>query len=227
MQKLITLSFLLFGVSLCVTAQEITRHIAVTGSAEIIVPPDELELEITLTQQHSKGNHSTFEELESKFFQTLARHGIAKDEVYFGNPQYYWYYWWSHRRYHRGQKSYRLRLDADTDFMALMQDLDFEGVQTVRITDSSNEEIQKLRKEVKIAAVKAAKDKASYMLEAVDEKLGNLLTMTEVEDNGWRWRNQNVISNVSMESRGGDSDIAQVAEIKLRYEVKAQFAIAE
>jgi uncharacterized protein YggE len=88
--------------------------------------------------------------------------------------------------------------------------------------------LQSLRKEVKIAAMKAAKEKAAYLLESIDEKVGRIISVQEVSDNysSYRWRgNQNLVSNVSVQSNRSSDEFDQVTSITLRYQIKAKFEI--
>ncbi|MBL4669398.1 MAG: hypothetical protein JKY30_09065 [Flavobacteriales bacterium] len=68
------------------------------------------------------------------------------------------------------------------------------------------------------------------MLEAVDEKVGRLMQVDELQviDNNQYWgqQNRNVVSNSVMSySKTRGSYIENVPEIKLRYEVKTKFEI--
>ncbi len=204
------------------------RFISVTGSAEIIVSPDEIELEIVLKEYTSKNDEKIeLSTIEAKFNSILKRNKIDKQNVFFGNSDYYWYYWWNYRNDTYKQKKYNVKLNSSTDFLSFVQDLDFEGVNSLRISTTSNKELQKLRKEIKIEALRAAKEKAMYLLESIDETVGKVISIEEVPDNqNYYWRgNENLISNVSISSNSSDNDIENVATIKLRYEVKAKFEI--
>jgi len=208
---------------------ELNRIITVTGSAEIVIPPDEIELEITLTENNS---WKSLSKIELAFMKLLFGNDIEKDRVVFNsaNSSFYWYYWWHHRHDSRKSKKIVLKLDAKTNFMKLVRDLDKEYVTSIRITKTSNKDLQKFRREVKIEAIKAAKAKAKYLLEAVDEKVGRLIQVDElqvIDNNRYRRRqNINVVSNSVMSySKTRGSYIENVPEIKLRYEVKTQFEI--
>lgn len=204
------------------------RFIAVTGSAELSIAPDEIELTIIL-KEYIKGKTTkiNLEKIEKKFISVLEKHHIDTKEILLSNQSFYWYYWWSYRRNSYSQKTYQIRLSSSTDFLSLVKDLDMEGVHSLRISNSFNKELQRYRKEVKIAAIKAAKEKASYLLESIDEQVGMVLSVEEVPDNSnyyWR-RNQNLISNVSISAAPQSDGIENVSQIKLRYEVKTKFAI--
>lgn len=211
---------------------ETPRIITVTGSAEIVIPPDEIELEITLTES---GGWNTMSKIEQAFMKLLLGNDIKNDKVIFNssNASFYWYYWWYHRNDSRKSKKITLKLDVKTDFMKLVRDLDKEYVSSIRITKTSNKDLQKFRREVKIEAIKAAKAKATYLLEAVDEEVGRLMMVEELQivDNNNHWYGQiesNVVSNSVMSYSKSDRSggyIENVPEIKLRYEIKTKFEI--
>ncbi|MCB0402646.1 MAG: SIMPL domain-containing protein [Flavobacteriales bacterium] len=210
---------------------EMNRIITVTGSAEMVVPPDEIELEITITEQ---GNQLSG--VEKAFWTILLGHQITENDALFNhvNSTFYWYYWWHHRNDSRQSKQITLKLDAKTDFMKLVKDLDKDYITSIRITGSSNKHIQELREEVKIEAIRAAKKKAAYLLEAVDAELGELVQVDEIKsiDNSnpsWYWQPQqdtysNSVLSYSKSGRSG-SYMENVPEIKLRYEIQTKFKI--
>jgi len=213
-------------------SEPLKRIITVTGSAEMIVPPDEIELEITMTEY---GGGSTISKIETALMKLLLGNDVPKEQVVFNGTfsSFYWYYWWHHRNDSRKSKKILVTLDAKTDFMKLVRDLDKEYISHIRITKTSNKDIQKLRRDVKIEAIKAAKAKAKYLLEAVGEEVGRLITVDELSElnhnqhSYWNHGNINqVMSNSVMsysKSRGGYME--NVPEIKLRYEIKTQFEI--
>lgn len=224
--------FLLFQVHAIEISQEKERIITVTGSAEIIVPPDEIELEITLSEQGGWNDMST---IEKAFMKLLLGNDIENDKIIFNSStaSFYWYYWWYHRHDSRQSKTYVLKLNCKTDFMKLVRDLDKEYISSIRIKTTSNKDIQKFRKDVKIEAIRAAKAKATYLLEAVDEELGRLITVDELQEinnnNNWYGQQQiNMYSNSALsysKSSSGGEYFENVPEIKLRYEIKTVFEI--
>ena len=212
------------------------RFVTVTGSAEMNVAPDQITLEIVLKEYGDEDqskrpivikNKTEMGKIETRFFEVIEKNNIAKSKVTYSDNSYYWYYWWSSRHAGLMQKRYSLTLDSDTDFLALMQDLDFEGVQSIRISNSTNAKLQDMRKEVKIQAVKAAKEKASYLLESIGEQVGSVIQIMEVNnDSQYRWRtNQSMLSNVAINVQPSEGDLSNIARIELRYEITASFEI--
>lgn len=226
---LLLLSFFLFSHFLSsqnTTSTDNTRFISVTGSAEIVVQPDEIQLEIILKEYLKKSSKKVkLASIEADFMKVLKKNGIDKSRVEFGDSDYYWYYWWNSRKRNILQKRFYVTLDQSTDFLSLMKDLNTEGVYSLRILNTSNKKLQELRKEVKIEAVKAAKEKAEYMLESIDEKLGPVISIVEVEGNrNFYWR-QNQLSNTEITTESSGNEMDNITSIKLRYEVKMKFEI--
>lgn len=225
-------AFIILNVNAIEITKPLNQIITVTGSAEMIVPPDEIELEITMTEY---GGGSTISKIETALMKLLLGNEVPKEQVVFNGmfSSFYWYYWWHHRNDSRKSKKILVTLDAKTDFMKLVRDLDKEYISHIRITKTSNKDIQKLRREVKIEAIKAAKSKAKYLLEAVDEEVGRLITvdeLSELNNNQNSYWNQtttsNVVSNSAMSySKSSGGYMENVPEIKLRYEIKTQFEI--
>ena len=79
------------------------------------------------------------------------------------------------------------------------------------------------RKQGKIEALKAAREKASYLVEAMGQQLGEVIRIVEpaADNNISRYIPFQAQSNVSM----GTAATEQYRVIKLRYEMTARFAI--
>ncbi len=81
--------------------------------------------------------------------------------------------------------------------------------------------------------MKAAKDKAQYLLESVGSTIGKLIQVTELDEDDWGWYRPAVsaysnasISQRSLNAGGNDSgDDPSMQKIKLRYRIKARFEI--
>jgi hypothetical protein len=96
------------------------------------------------------------------------------------------------------------------------------------------------KKQIKINAVKAAKDKATYLLEAIGEKVGKAITITEttgfveVDDGIYDNRYRNGLSNNISQSfsntrfldeSGNAENMIGDKTIKLSYSINTEFAI--
>ena len=90
-----------------------------------------------------------------------------------------------------------------TDFNTInnfISNLNSRSIEYMRTVELKHKDLVKFRKEVKIKAIIAAKEKAGYLLEALDEELGDIISIVEVDSSLNAWRPQNRASNVMMES---------------------------
>ncbi|MES2513511.1 MAG: SIMPL domain-containing protein [Bacteroidota bacterium] len=228
----LVLMIFMFGKSLLGQESSHTqkKQITVTGSAEMNIDPDQLELSITL---HT--NRTELDKREDDLVVILQKHNIPKEQLIFNHSDSWWD-WWYYRNHNEINKTFKIKLNSKTNLLDLVKDLNKTWVHSVSITNTTHKDILTYRKEVKKEAVKAAKDKASYLLDAIDEKIGPVISIEEMtNDNqnygGWYWQNSlsNSISNSNISMNAGDSNssdkIDNLSQIKLRYEVKAVFEI--
>ncbi len=204
------------------------KYIEVTGSAEMTVQPDEIELRIVLSEYNKNGKKVGLDKVQSLFDEVLKKNNIKPETLMFEDMEGYWWYWWSSRDAQYHTKTVKLKLSKETNFLSLVEGLNEKWVQDIRISNSTNKNIQKYRKEIKIEAVKAAKEKAAYLLESLNEQIGGVLSIEEIPDQYKYWwdRGGNLASNTTIyQSNTDENNIENVAGIKLRYEIKAKFGI--
>ena len=219
------------------------RTIEVVGSAEMSLKPDKIKLQVQL-----RLNGKNRKEQEKKLFKILKKHGIDEKQVeytgfnYFTGWYYHWYYYYYEYWYYNNNyyQSYNIPINSEIDPKKLLSELKRPLVNNLWIRNDGFENITEQRKKVKISAIKAAKDKASYLLEAVGEKLGTIVTIEEVEPKPttsygnpywgyYRYNQPNLSSsssNAIVNSGQSNSNTVQGAPTdKLKYEVKVLFTI--
>ena len=129
--------------------------------------------------------------------------------------------------------TYQIRFSQSKQMDELVDKLDDEATQSFDIIGTNHSKITEFRKQLKIGAVKAAKDKAIYLTEAIGEKLGPAITVKEPDDQGRRSVVANTtLTNVQMryeykEVSGGSGKTFEIdfKKIKLRFEVEVIFAL--
>lgn len=234
MKKIKTLfSFLCsvaFAFSLSAQVNVDTRSfIEVTGSAEMSIPPEEIELAVVLLEHEDENEKKVhMKTIEEDFYAILKKNDINVNRVTLSNlDAYHWLSWWQNRNEYYARKTININLNKETNFLKLVQDLNKKGIESIRIVGSKHPDIQKFREEVKIEAVKAAKKKATYLLESIGERLGPVISIQEVPEYDHRYVSSGVVSNalVFPSSEMNEAAIQNVASIRLRYEVKAKFQI--
>ncbi len=235
-QKSSIILFFLFFLTNFMTAQELNnlRFIEVTGSAEMKIEPDEIRFQIGIEEywkeEYEKGKEYKdyftkipLEEIEKNLMSALEKCGINNNQIIIKEVGSYW-----DRPGKDFKKSKTIELVL-TDFSAvneILTNVNVKGVNSMRITELKNKDITKYREQVKIEAMKAAKKKATYLLESIDEKLGKVISVIELSENhGYFWRPQNAVSNSFIASPNSENNEENIRKINLKYEVKVRFEI--
>ena len=204
------------------------RFIEVKGSSELEITPDEIFVSITLKEYKKGGTKVSLDVLESQLVKSAQKLKIPEDDLRVQNV--YGYNWnWRKKRPDDflGSKSFLLEVSDLKKMNKLIDMLDPEGLNSMNIQSFSHSQIEEFRREVKIGAMKAAKEKATYLLESVDEKLGGILEVQEI-DYGYQ-QPMMMRSNMALESAdvGGYQSDVEFKKIKLRAEMRVVFEILE
>ena len=234
MRNLIASLGLICALTMGVTAQTSAsepRVIEVSGSAERWVTPDEFTFKITLFERIENKQKVTIEQQEAALRNELAALGVdvSKDLTVYDISSNY-----VRRKKVRdvlGSKDYRLKL-RDLNKISRLQDIaDKLNISRLELLDSEHSEITRLRRETKMDALKAAKDKADYLLGAIGQKAGKAYYIREEPDEKPTSLNYgltaNYTSNVTIQGAvGGSTDEPlSFSQIRLRYVIVAKFEI--
>lgn len=210
------------------------RTITVSGSAEMDVIPDEIYVQVDLREYEKKGSSKVnLDQIRAAFLQNVRAVGIpdsavtiASYEGYIANP-------WRRRKDPQlfASISYQLKLNNSAKVDQLVSLLDDDATQNFSIVRTSHSKMPEYRKQLKIMAIKAAKEKAVYLTEAISEKVGEAITISEPTDNSLYYRIANLAENnkyVNTYNRSVSSpeqEGVDFKKIKLRFEVNAVFAL--
>lgn len=209
------------------------KYIEVTGSAEMTVAPDEVELEISLQEYDKAGKKIKLEEISRDFTSVLVKHHVDTSSVSFiSSSDFYWWYWWSQRDKYYQRRTVTIKLNEKVNVLKLVEDLNEKWVESIRIAKSTHSRITEYRKQVKEDAALAAKNKAAYLLKVLGEEPGGVLSVDEMPDtyNNYWWNSAgNMMSNATSfnysQNAPDNSGVNGVSSIKLRYEIKVKFSI--
>ena len=243
-------SFLMLVPAVCLLAScgpETTREIeakertiTVTGAADTRLCPDEMTLTINIaeyyTEQYEAGktekDYKTLvklEEIEKKLMDLLHTNGIADSLVSFSfvNTSWNWYYYDGEKKPVKFEKTMKVKLSDHTKAVAIIRDIDTKGISYLSLGDFHSSKEQEMRRELKAEALKAAKEKAAYMLSKVDKEIGDIITIKELNDDYpyWSWRGPAQTSVSNSAYAYDSSEPAGPDEIMMRYEVEAEFEI--
>ncbi len=235
MKKHIILSIVLVFTLLTVKAQNNTHYppqpiIEVTGSAELEIIPDEINVSVTIREYMVDRKKTNITDIEKEFRSVLDKlkiepKSISLESVY-GNYDY------DYKTNKRGEflnaKVYRIKFTDLEKYNQLVTMLDKKGIENVYISSTSHSKIEEYRRQVKVEALKAAKAKADLMLQALNKKTGEVMLIRERDNNmGYPMPYMKAQSNMVMESDAEKTpaEPIEMQKIKIRYEVEAHFLI--
>ncbi|MFM6925054.1 MAG: SIMPL domain-containing protein, partial [Ferruginibacter sp.] len=163
------------------------KTISVTGSAAMEVIPDEIYVEVDLREYKKKGEEKTdIDKIKADFLANCKMIGIADSNIsVVAFDGYNMANIWKRRKKDPdllASISYQLKFSSTKLIDDLVNKLDDEATNNFRITRTSHSKIVEYRKQLKIMAVKAAKEKAVYLAESVNEQVGPAITITEPEE---------------------------------------------
>ena len=229
MKKLIAIAFVaLFSVSAMAQQVDLRKKINVSGSAETEVTPDIIYIGISL-KEYLKDNNSKkkvdITELENQLYTAVLKAGIAKEDLMINNVSSFNYATEKKKNPDfLASKQYRLKVSDLNKFNDILSAIDVKGIASTNIESYDYSKIETLKKDLKIKALLAARDKANYMVTALGEKLGGVIDIQDGGDNVI----QPVYRNYMMKAEMADTAPAQEIDfkkIKLNFTVNAVFEI--
>ncbi len=182
------------------------RTIEVTGSADMLVTPDAFELIIGIKEYWKNGYNSSkknkkieLQTIEDQVIKCITDAGVSPKDITVNSltkPNYYWHYWyyWGHYRYSLGEKSLSITVHRESTVKEIIKNMKEAGIEqqaiaSINMHSKSHSDIQEYRKLVKERAIEAAKEKAGYLLDALGEELGAIVSVEELkaEDHDRHW----------------------------------------
>ena len=236
MKKTITFfAMILLATQLIAQEQKpIQKTVSVSGSAETEVAPDEIYVQVDLREYNKKnGDKIDINSIKNNFLAACKSMGLTDKDVtvqsYQGYDQNYWYLK-KNKKQNPDMKasiSYWVKVDNVSKLDALVDKMDDEATQNFFIAKAEYSKMDELKKDMKIAAVKAAKEKATYLSEAIGEHIGDAITIndpTEI-DNTPRPYYANATFKASADNAAEPALDVDFKKIKVRYEVSVVFSL--
>ena len=235
MKKMITaIAFVILALQVMAQEQKpAQRTISVNGSAETEVIPDEIYVQVELREYNKKnGDKIDINTIKNNFLAACKNAGLTDKDVTVQNYQGYdQNYWWirKNKKQNPDMKagvSYWVKVNSVTKLDELVEKMDDEATQNFFIAKAAYSKMDELKKDMKITAVKAAKEKAIYLSEAIGEHVGQAISINDpVEiDNTPRPYYANVIMKQAETADAPALDV-DFKKIKVRFEVSVVFAL--
>ena len=155
--------------------------IEVNAEAKEEVTPDEIYLNISLKESDSKGRIS-IEKQEEDLKRTLTSLGIdIKEDLKVSNANSY-YYKKIFKKDTYASKNFQLKVSDAKQVASVFQKLNDLNASSVSIAKLEYSKKEEKLKELRMKAMKKAKDRATYMLSAIGEFAGKPI---EIRDNSY------------------------------------------
>ena len=205
------------------------RYIEVTGTSEIEIVPDRIHYIIEIREYFEEefDGRSKPEEYRTKISldrieqglrEVLHDAGISPNAV---RTQEIGDYWRKQGQDFLVAKTFDITLLDFKQIDEILKRMDTKGIHTMRIGELENKDMLSYHQKGKIAALKAAQRKASYLVEALGKKLGPVIRIVEDEaGSSLPFSQSNVLSSsvVSFDS---------FRTIKKKYSMLVRFEIAD
>ncbi|HTD39338.1 MAG TPA: SIMPL domain-containing protein [Mucilaginibacter sp.] len=207
---------------------DLRRKIEVTGIAEKEVTPDIINVTISLQEYLDGRKKTTIDQLENQLENAVKEAGISREDFTISNVSA-----WNNTMQKKknpdflASKQYSIRFHDLNKFNEILSKVDPKGIQSTNVDSYDYSKMPQLKQELKIQALLAAKDKATYLLNSINEKVGRPIDITESDNSNYpsprpMYANRALVAS----PQPADSDI-DIKPIKLSFQVQAVFEIAQ
>lgn len=203
------------------------RFIEVTGSAEREIEPNEIVLFVKLREFEDNRQKMSLEKIDQDFLNALKAAGIDRKKLQLAGGGSMIEKISKRDKEAFREKSYHVNLSSATELERLIEKLEPVPVYQAYIMRLDHTEMEKMKLELKVKALQAAKAKAETMLKSIGAEIGKTLLVRE-----WDYgppvpmaRMDMMTANLSMEAADQGEEAVGFRKIKLREQVTAQFEI--
>lgn len=237
MKQIVTV--LLTLVTACTFAQNAVPYpktINVTGTAEMDIIPDEIFVIVTLKEYERRGTGKIdLEKIKTEFLGTCRTVGLPDSAVSIASYEGFSpNSWWKIKKKKDelyATIAYQVKFSSSKKIDEMVNKLDDDATQNFQVVGVSHSKITEYRKQIKIQAIKAAKDKAIYLTEAIGEKPGEAISISEAAESAPIPHNlynaQVSYKNYEMDTDKFEKSNAGIdfKKIKLKTQINAVFAL--
>jgi uncharacterized protein len=230
MKHLFFITVLFFAFTLSAQNTEEVRFIEVHGNAEMEVQPDEMMLSIAIQEYFEEEFQKNKEpkdyktkvpldKIEDGLIKSLRKAGIEKEDIRvrgMGN------YWRQQGKEFLFSKQLEVKITDFSKVNQLSSLVDAKGIRSLNVGQMSHSDLETFRKQVKTDALKDAREKAGYLVESLGEELGEVLSITELNDG---YSRPFLAKNRMMAAEASYETVEEVQNITISYQVTARFRI--
>ena len=205
-----------------------TPYIEVTGEGEMEVVPDEIYLHFTLKERYDGKKKVNIEDQEKKLKQYLKVNHFDLSKLSLANADEDYVVIKRKKKDVLASKDYLLEVSSTQELADVWEILDEIDASNAYIQKVDHSNMDALKKQVKIKAIKNAQEKASYLLNAVGQKVGKPLFIQERQNFVQpyaRVKTMALQTDVKSDVAPAPENAMSFKKIKLNYKVFARFAI--
>lgn len=207
------------------------NYIEVIGKSELEITPDLIYLKVLLNEKDTK-NKISIPELESKMIEKLKEIGIdiAKNLLVKDISSNFKYYLLTKNEILLS-KEYQILVNSGKTASQVFLELEKIGISNVSIDRLENSNIVQFRKDVKVNAIKSAKEKAESLTSALNQSVGRAIFIQEIENNfnNSRASNSIMIRGVSSNIYGAKASSSALdfdfEKIMIEYSILCRFEL--
>ena len=207
---------------------DLRRKIEVTGIAEQEVTPDIINVSISLREYLNGKKKVTISQLESQLEKAIAEAGIAKEDFTVNNLSS-WNYETEKKKNpdFLASKQYGVKFRDLNKFNQIMSKIDPKGIQSTNIDSYDYSKINEIKNKLKLQALIAARDKASFLVNGLGDKLGSALNITESDNSSFPQPRMYAmkLNNLAGDAAAAPESDIDFKKIKLSFQIQAVFEI--
>ncbi len=210
-----------------------TRRIEVTGFSEMEVMPDELYFTVSLREyfkdEKNQKDKVLISTLEKQLIQAVTEAGLPKENLSVSGVGGYQQHWEKDKKpaTFLESKQYQLKVERADKLDQILSKVDSRGIQYANMSRADHSRKEEFKNQVKVEALKNAKEKAAFLLNAIGEKAGPVLEIRELEE-GASYPQPMYKSEMRMmaaDASGVPESNLDFQKIKLSYRMQAVFQI--
>jgi len=203
------------------------HFIEVSGTARQEIDPNEIYVLVQLREFEENKVKTTLEKLDKEFHDALKAANIDRSKVELANIGSQLGRLGRKDKDAFREKTYQLKLSSGPELEKLLVKLEPVKVQQVMITRITHSDIEKLRLDLKVKALQAARSKAEALVKSIGSEVGKPIMIREWENPAYPMETANVMMRYK-----GEADADQTQEVSTEFrkitltaQVTAQFEI--
>jgi uncharacterized protein YggE len=195
------------------------------------ITPDEIYVNIELREYTKKnGDKVNIETIRNQFLNAVKNMNIADtDVVVQGYSGWDGNYWWYEKNKKKNPDmkagiTYEVKVKTVDDMDKLVDKLDDEATQNFYISRTSHSNIDSIKRELKIRALKNAKEEAVYLASAFDDSVGQALTISDPNESN-NYPQPIMYKTMAAEANQSAPMNVDFKKIKIQYNVNVVFEL--